>query len=135
MATFHQAMAPHSQEEGAEPSVWSRRLYWVSSALLFVLSAWLLLADRVLGVAPGVPAVGNDQLVALLTIAVTVASLRFRPARIGVILLGIWLLITPWLISGGSDVSRTNSTIVAILIIACGIPLGLPRRGPVHTVT
>lgn len=88
------------------------------------LGIWLMSAPAVLGVSGA--AADSHHLAGALV--VTWAVIAFgevaRPARLLNILMGIWLLAAPWLLSGDTGASRWNATLIGAALIALSV-----RRG------
>jgi len=88
------------------------------------LGIWLMAAPAVLGIS-GRAADSNHLAGALV---VTWAVIAFgevaRPVRLLNIPMGVWVAISPWLLSGATDVSRWTDLLVGVLLIALSI-----RRG------
>jgi uncharacterized membrane protein len=92
--------------------------------LTAALGVWLMAAPAVLGIDGG--AADSHYLAGALV--VTWAVIAFgqvaRPVRLLNILMGLWVAAAPWLVSGGSDLSRWADVSVGVLLIMLSI-----RRG------
>ena len=97
----------------------------LASALI---GTWLLAAPSVLGTT-GTAADVESVLGAL---AVTVAFIAFaevgRAARFINVLLGLGIVLTPWLLAGSSPVTRVNDLVAGVLLIALSVPRGAIRN-------
>lgn len=99
----------------------------VSSAL----GLWLMFAPDVLGTntTAHTPATDSDHLVGPLIIVVAVCAMAevIRSARFLNVLLGLWLIAAPWLLSGFTPAARWNDMLVGLAVILLSFP-----RGPVR---
>jgi uncharacterized membrane protein len=95
--------------------------------LTALLGVWLMAAPALLGVT-GAAADSNHLAGALV---VTWAVIAFgevaRPARLLGIPTGVWVAVAPWLLTGGSDLSRWVDTLAGVLIVALSV-----RRGHIE---
>lgn len=86
--------------------------------------AWIMFAPAVLG-STG-PAANSDHVAGAL--AVTWAVIAFgeiaRPARLLNIPIGLWLMASPWVLAGHTDMSRWNDVIMGVALVLLSI-----RRG------
>jgi hypothetical protein len=88
------------------------------------LGVWLMAAPAVLGI-EGAAADSHYLAGALVvTWAVIAFGQVARPVRLLNILIGLWVAAAPWLVSGGSDLSRWADVSVGVLLIMLSI-----RRG------
>jgi uncharacterized membrane protein len=89
-----------------------------------VLGVWLMGAPALLGVSGA--AADSSHLAGALV--VTWAVIAFgevaRPARLLNILMGIWVAVAPWLLSGATDISRWADVFVGVALVALSV-----RRG------
>ncbi|WP_244251383.1 SPW repeat protein [Pseudomonas corrugata] len=71
----------------------------------------------------------SDHLMGSLLLTVTVLALAevARPLRLLNLPIGIWLLVAPWLLEGGSTASTVGSLIAGVLVIVLSLP-----RGPIR---
>jgi hypothetical protein len=99
----------------------------VASALIRV---WLMFSRLVFGTAP--PLAFSDHLVGALVITVAVIAMAEvgRPLRFINVLFGAWLIIAPWLLSGGSAIAAAGGGVSGIALIALSLPRG--RRSAEH---
>ena len=92
-----------------------------------VLGICLMAAPAALGVTG--PAADSNHLAGAL--AVTWAVIAFgeiaRPARLLNVPVGLWIVVSPWVLSGATDVSRWVDLLVGLLLIALSI-----RRGRIE---
>jgi uncharacterized membrane protein len=93
----------------------------VASALIGV---WLMFTTLVFGSAP--PLAFSDHLVGALVITIAVIAMAEvgRPLRFINLLFGAWLIIAPWLLSGGSVVAGVGVVVTGIALIALSLPRG-----------
>jgi SPW repeat-containing protein len=91
-----------------------------------VLGIWLLSAPAVLGV--GNPAAASDHLLGALVVTWSVIAFGevTRPVRFLNLVMGAWLAVAPWPLSGETTVSRWNDVFVGVLLIALSF-----RRGTI----
>jgi nucleoside-diphosphate-sugar epimerase len=89
-----------------------------------VAGAWLMLSRLVLGTG-GITA-NNDHLIGALIITIAVCAMAevARPLRFVNLLLGLWLIAAPWLLSGGDASSIWNDVAIGIAVVGLS-----PRRG------
>ena len=73
------------------------------------------------------PLAHSDHLVGalLLTVAVIAMAEVARALRFINVLFGVWLIIAPWLLSGGSALTARTGVVAGVALIA----LSLPRTG------
>ena len=91
------------------------------------LGIWLMAAPAVLGVS-GAAADSNYLAGALVvTWAVIAFGEVVRPVRLVNIPIGLWIAISPWVLSGATHASRWTDALVGLLVIALSI-----RRGHVE---
>lgn len=112
--------------KAAPATVWGVTLPWplVVSTLL---GAWLMIAPAVLGT--GGMAANSSFLTGALVITVAVVAMGevVRACRFANILLGVWIVAAPWILSGASGADLANGALTGILLVACSI-----SRGPVR---
>jgi len=98
-----------------------------TSALLGI---WLMFSRLVFGTAP--PLADSDHLVGALvfTIAVIAMAEVGRALRFINVLFGIWLVVAPWLLAGGSATSALAGVLVGLVLIGLSLPRG--RRSREH---
>jgi hypothetical protein len=126
--------------ESASTAQWQRRATAarIIAALDLQNVPWTLLASTAVGVglmaAPallGVAGAAADSNHVTGALVVTWAVIAFgevaRPVRLLNIPIGLWIVISPWLLSGATDVSRWTDVLGGVLLIAVSI-----RRGRVE---
>jgi hypothetical protein len=120
----------HAGMEPAHDSARTTTWWLLGGGFSLAVGVWLVLSHRAFGLSTSWAVTRNDMMVGALSILVTLASMfrRTRPIRLGNAILGFWLLVTTWFMSGGSLMSRWNSTAMAIALILLSVPLGVPRR-------
>jgi hypothetical protein len=88
------------------------------------LGVWLLAAPAVLGTTGA--AAASDYLLGALV--VTWAVIAFgeiaRPVRLLNVLMGLGLLVAPWLLQGGTSTSQWNDVFVGVALIGLSVPRG-----------
>jgi hypothetical protein len=87
-----------------------------------------LMLTRVLLDASGTAA-NNDHIIGALVITFSIMALAevARPLRFVNVALGLWLVLTPWLLAGYSGMSSVASVIAGGLLILLALP-----RGPIR---
>jgi nucleoside-diphosphate-sugar epimerase len=107
----------------AEAAVWGVTLPWTLIASS-VLGAWLMFSRLVFG-AEGAVA-DSDHLVGAMIITVAVIAMAevARPLRFLNVLFGLWLIATPWMLSGATAGAAWNDVICGLLVIALSLPRG-----------
>jgi uncharacterized membrane protein len=92
------------------------------------LGIWLMFAPTVFGTTER--AADSDHLVGAIitTIAVIVMAEVIRAGRYLNVLLGVWIIAAPWLLSGAETAARWNNVAVGVLLIALSIPRGAIRQ-------
>lgn len=121
--------------EPARPESWRPRgMLWGftntwSLWLSVAMGVWLMCAPAAFGVGIQAAAADSDHLVGALVIVVAVIALAevARPARYLNIPLGLWLLVAPWFLEGGTAAARWNSCAMGLLIVLASAPLGRLR--------
>jgi len=99
----------------------------VASAILGV---WLMFSRLVFGSVP--PLADSDHLVGALVVTVAVIAMAevARALRFINVLFGAWLIVAPWLLSGGSTVAASVEVVTGIALIALSLSRG--RRSAEH---
>jgi hypothetical protein len=114
-------------------ALWGMSFPW-SLALTALLGLWLMFEPAALGVAR--PMASVDHLAGALIVAISVIAMgeAVRLIRLFNILLGLTVAILPWVLSGGTTLSRIIDLIVGLLVIALTLPRGIKREsyGPVE---
>ena len=114
-------------------SVWGMSLPW-QLALTTLLGIWLMFEPAALGVAR--PMASINHLTGALIVAVSVIAMgeAVRLVRLFNILLGLAVVILPWVISGGSTASRVASLAIGLIVIVLTLPRGAKHEvyGPVE---
>jgi hypothetical protein len=110
-----------------EPMIWGVTAPWtlvVSAAL----GIWLMFAPAVFGTHG--TAADSDHLVGALitTVAVIVMAEVIRAGRFLNVLLGAWIAIAPWMLSGANTAVRWNGALVGMLVILLSLPRGRIRE-------
>jgi hypothetical protein len=109
------------------PMVWGVTAPW-SLVLSSALGIWLMFAPAVFGTQGA--AADSDHLVGALitTVAVIVMAEVIRAGRFLNVLLGAWIAIAPWMLSGANMAARWNGVLVGALVIALSFPRGRIRE-------
>lgn len=96
--------------------------------LTSLLGIWLMFTRLIYGTEGAMA--NSDHLAGslLITIAVLAMAEVARPLRFLNIIIGLWLIIAPWVLSGGSDAAAIGSVIVGLLVIVLSIPKGPIRH-------
>lgn len=107
----------------AAATVWGVMLPWNLLASV-ALGLWLMLAPTVLG--SSAPASHSDHLLGALIVTVAITALADvgRAARWVNVLLGAWVMVSPWLLEGAPSTAVWNDTIVGALVIVLSFPRG-----------
>jgi nucleoside-diphosphate-sugar epimerase len=102
---------------------------WTLVASAF-LGVWLMFSRLVFATAP--PLANSDHLVGALVVTVAVIAMAevARALRFINVLFGAWLIVPPWLLSGGSTVAAFAEVVMGIALIALSLPRG--RRSTEH---
>lgn len=98
---------------------------WLCAAL----GVWLMFAPAAFGVGIRETAAHSDHLVGALIVVIAVISLAevARPTRFLNALLGVWLMVAPWFLAGGTAASRVSSALTGLAVILLSLPLGRLR--------
>lgn len=112
---------PRSMLRGVSSS-WN---LWLCTAI----GIWLMFAPSVFGIGNGASAADSDHLVGALVVVVSVISFAevARPVRFVNALLGIWLMLSPFVLHGATSSSLVNSAILGLVTLLFSLP-----RGPVR---
>jgi hypothetical protein len=125
LATF-----PQHPLRVARAAVWGVSASW-PLVLSTLLGLWLLFAPTVLGSMDA--AADNDQLVGALIITVAVIALAevARAGRFLNVVLALWLVLAPWVLSGGQGGATVNTVLVGGSVLVLSLPRGkvLERYG------
>lgn len=110
----------------AAPMAWGVTAPWTLLASA-ALGIWLMFAPAVFGSTER--AADSDHLAGALvaTVAVIVMAEVIRAGRFLNVLLGAWIALAPWLLSGATTAAKWNDVAVGGLLIALSIP-----RGPIR---
>lgn len=107
----------------AAATVWGVTVPW-NLLVSIALGLWLMLAPSVLG--SSAPAAHSDHLLGALIVAVAMIALAdvSRAARFVNVLLGAWVMVSPWLLEGATASAVWNDAIVGALVILVSLPRG-----------
>lgn len=113
--------------QSAPAMTWGVTAPW-QLLLSSVLGLWLMVAPAVFQT--GGAAADSDHLVGALvvTIAVVVMAEVIRAGRYLNVLFGLWLVVGPWLLTGGSGVSRVNDAMAGVGLLLLSLPKGKIRE-------
>lgn len=108
------------------PATWGVSLPWTLIASAF-LGVWIMVAPAVFGTA--VPAAHSDQVTGALvvTLAVIATAEVVRALRFMNVLLGVWIAVSGWMLSGATAAGRWSGLVAGVLILALSI-----RRGHIR---
>lgn len=131
-ADLEEEAAPAKEQR---PDTWRPRgMLWgfTSSWSLWLCTAlgvWLLFAPETLGLGIKETAADSDHIVGSVIVVISVIALAevARPLRFLNLPFGIWLVAAPWFLDGGTTVTRVNSALVGLAVIALSLPLGRLR--------
>jgi hypothetical protein len=89
----------------------------------WLLGIWLLLSPWILLFEPDAPALRNAVVVAILVLAVEVVELSiFRTWEEWLnVLLGAWLIVSPWVLGVSSKIATANFVVVGALVLALAL--------------
>ena len=89
----------------------------------WLLGIWLLLSPWILLYEPDAPALRNAVVVAILVLAVEVVELSiFRTWEEWLnVLLGAWLIVSPWVLGIASRAASVNFVVVGALVLALAL--------------
>ncbi len=117
--------APVSQLASA--MAWGVSMPWTLSVSV-LLGVWLMLEPALLG-STGMAADSNFIVGALIiTVTVIVMAEIVRTGRFLNVLLGIWVIASPWLLTGGATTTKPVNITVGILLILLSIPRGIVKE-------
>ncbi|MFD2821886.1 vitamin K epoxide reductase family protein [Paraglaciecola chathamensis] len=89
-----------------------------------VLGLWLMFSRLAFGTEGDLA--NSDHLVGALVITTAIISMAevARPARLFNLLLGVWLVVAPWVLSGGQIDGQLSTTLCGTLLLALSLPRG-----------
>ncbi len=92
----------------------------LARCLNIILGLWLMVAPAILGLAGDDPAAINDWIVG--PIAATFATIALweptRSLRFANLVLGLWLVVAPWLLGYDDTLAILNDSVVGLLLFA-----------------
>ena len=93
-----------------------------------LIGIWLMFTRVILGTEGSMA--NSDHLMGslLLTISVLALAEVARPLRFFNVLVGLWLLASPWILSGGSGAAAVGSVVAGLLVIVLSLPRGAIRH-------
>ena len=117
--------APVSQLLSA--TAWGVSMPWTLSVSA-LLGTWLMIEPALLGTTGR--AADSNFIVGALIITVTVIVMAeiVRAGRFLNVLLGIWVIASPWLLTGGAATTKPVNAAVGILLILLSIPRGIVKE-------
>lgn len=118
---------PATMGSSASASVWGMTLPWTLLASTGI-GVWLMAAPSVLGA--GGSAADSDHLVGALVVCVSVIAMAEigRSVRFINVLFGVWLVVSPLLVAGGSVSSTVSDGVAGVALIALALPRGSVRE-------
>ena len=124
--TVTSATAIRPDAVSAKAMIWGVTVPW-NLAVSIGLGAWLMLTPALLG--SSASTAHSDHVVGALIITVAAIALADvgRPVRFVNVLLGVWVVLSPWLLTGATVASAWNDPIVGSLLIVASL-----RRGPIR---
>jgi len=104
-------------------AVWGVSVPW-TLLLSTLLGLWLMFAPTVFGSTDA--AADSDHLVGALIITVAVIAMAevVRAGRWLNVLPGLWLVVAPWVLSGGQSRATVNTVIVGVAVLLLSLPRG-----------
>jgi hypothetical protein len=94
-----------------------------------LLGLWMMFAPLALGTLGTAAATGSQTAGALIiTIAVIAMGEPIRSVRFLNILLGLWLIAAPWVLSGAGTASTVNGLLAGLLLTGLSVPRGVVRE-------
>ena len=116
-------------KETAPAMAWGVNVPW-NLLLSAVLGLWLMATPAVFGTPPQSSAGDSNHLVGALIVTVAVIAMAevARPVRFINMLLGVWIIFAPWLLSGASATAGWNNVIVGVILILISGPRGAVRE-------
>jgi hypothetical protein len=107
--------------------VWGVTIPW-NLAISALLSIWLLAAPAIFSTRG--PLADSDHLIGAvaLTVVATAFAEVMRAVRFLNILCGTWVVIAPWLLSGGTPAARWADVLVGVTLILLSLPRGRVRE-------
>lgn len=107
--------------------LWGVSVPW-TLAVSAGIGVWLMFSPMALG-SVGAAADSNQLMGALVvTNSVIVMAEVLRPGRFLNAALGLWVVASPWILSGASPVSHVTSVIAGLALMLLAIPLGPVRE-------
>jgi hypothetical protein len=90
---------------------------------------WLMASPAIFGVDIERAAADSDHLAGALIVVVAVIALAevARPARFLLLPIALWMVAAPWFLEGGTMLSRSNGTVMGVLLVGLSLPLGPVR--------
>ncbi|WDT82939.1 MAG: DUF5911 domain-containing protein (plasmid) [Candidatus Manganitrophus sp.] len=107
---------------------WGVTVSW-NLILIVAIGIWLLFAPALFGIDTRSASADSDRLVGALVITLAVIAWAEvgRSARYLNLLLGAWLVVGTWFLSGGSPAIHWSDTVSGLLLILLSLPLGRIR--------
>lgn len=107
--------------------VWGVTLPWPLLAC-FVLGVWLLTAPALLGSSRA--AANSDYIIGALVVTVSVTAMAevVRAARFLNVALGLWIMVSSWVLAGASASARWSDVAAGVALIALSISRGQLRE-------
>jgi hypothetical protein len=111
----------------APAMVWGVTMPWnlLASA---VLGVWLMFAPSVFGTRGA--AADSDHLIGALAVTIAVIAMAevVRAGRFLNVLLGLWIIASPWLLAGTTSSAKWNDVIAGAVLVVLSLPRGAVRE-------
>jgi len=140
ITTFFKGDAVDRGEEDKTDTLASPALFWADATrgitlpwtlcLSIAIGALLMLTRLVFGTSGSMA--NSDHLIGALSITVAIIATAevARPLRFINALFGVWLMVAPWLLDGGSTIGAIASVVLGLLLVGLSLPRG--RRSNEH---
>jgi hypothetical protein len=93
-----------------------------------VLGVWLMFAPSVFGTRGA--AADSDHLIGALAVTIAVIAMAevVRAGRFLNVLLGLWIIASPWLLAGTTSSAKWNDVIAGAVLVVLSLPRGAVRE-------
>lgn len=109
------------------PMVWGVTVLW-NLVVCALLGVWLMFSPAVFGTTGASADSSHLTGAVVVTTSVIVMAEVVRAGRFLNVLLGMWIIAAPWLLSGATMSSTWNSTLVGAAIVVLSLPRGRIRE-------
>lgn len=112
----------------APAMVWGVTVPW-NFLVTALLGTWLMFAPAVFGTM-GTPSGDSDNLIGALVAVVAVIAMAevVRAARFLNVVAGVWIVLTPWLLSGATTTATWHNVVLGVAVILLSLPRGEVRE-------